>query len=153
MSQLDITTRIPQSTDSERMLLARMLKTSGSGYALARALRSVSTYSSDISTEGFSTLIYRLNIVSFGGGTGVIPMVRAVDPQSGVATTLATASAALTGTGWWVYAIGRGIGTFSGMGTGLQGYASLPLSSLIQVGLHWTSLNWHEVEVTYELVP
>lgn len=135
------------------MLLARIAPSARSGYALARALRSVTTTSDDIDATGYQTLIYRLNIVSFGGGAGVIPIVQSVDPESGVVTSLATASGSLTGTGWWVYVISRGIGTFSGMGTGVQGYASVPLTSLIRVGLHWSSFNWHEVEVTYELIP
>lgn len=153
MSAAAISTRVPQKGDGIAALLAQLAPSPKSGYALARALRSVTTTSADIDAAGYDTLIVRLNIVAFGGGAGVIPIVQSVDPESGVVTALASASGSLTGTGWWVYVIGRGIGTFSGMGTGVQGYASVPLTSLIRMGLHWSSFNWHEVEVTYELTP
>lgn len=153
MSRAPILTRVPQVGDGIAALLSRIAPSPKSGYALVRALRSVTTTSADIDASGYETLIVRFNMVAFGGGQGVIPIVQSVDPESGVVTSLASASGSLTGTGWWVYVIGRGIGTFSNMGNGLQGYASVPLTSLIRVGLHWSSFNWHDVEMTYELVP
>jgi hypothetical protein len=147
-----IATRVPQRGDTLEALVARGLKSSSYGHALALATRSVSTFSSDIETTGFSTLIYRLNITNFGGGTGVAPIIQMVDPTTGQASTLASV-ALLTGLGWWFYAVGRGIGTLSGMSSGLQGYAALPLPSIIRCGLIWGSPNFHDLEVTYELVP
>lgn len=65
--------------------MARGLKSSSSGHALALATRNVSTYSGDIETTGFSTLIYRLNITNFDGGRRIAgdPGTTLAPPQPG----------------------------------------------------------------------
>lgn len=87
MSDLTITEFDPQSTDSERMLLARLLafktRERTRATALASAARTVSTQTADIETAGFTGLAVWLNCTVAGASGGITLYLLTQDPVSG----------------------------------------------------------------------
>ncbi len=151
MSDISISTRIPQSSDTERQLLARLCTSCISGTALASATRTTSTITTDISARGFRGLILYLNVTAASGTGGLTPRLIAKDPLSGVTSVSAAVSAAATSTGLRVFHFGPGVGTLSGTGIG-WGAASVMLSNTFQLQvLHGDASNY-TYSLTYELI-
>lgn len=88
MTDLQITTLVPQTSDNERMLLARILgflaRRSVRATALASAARTASTSSSDLSTAGYSGLAIWINVTAASGTGGLTTYISTKDPVSGI---------------------------------------------------------------------
>ncbi len=102
MSDLAITTRVPQDTDTERLLLARLLasvavKTTGTG--LASAARTATTQTADITTNGYRGLVIFLNVTAASGTGGLTLRVRGKCPVSGAYLALGSVTSAVTAIG------------------------------------------------------
>ena len=83
MTPLSISNRNPQSTDSERMLLARLAMASTYGVGFASAARTTSTTTASIDTGGFRVLTVFLNVTAVPGSGGLSVSVDMLDPVSG----------------------------------------------------------------------
>ena len=104
MSDLSLSTRVPQDTDTERLLLASLLasaavKTTGTG--LASAARTATTSSSEISGQGYKGLIVYLAVSAASGTGGLTVRVRGYNPSSASWVVVTSSSAAITAPGAW----------------------------------------------------
>lgn len=146
-------TPIPQQGDRVEQILARLATRRIIGTALALAARNATTFSADIPTAGFERLFIYMNTTVAGGGTGIRPSVRFKNEVSGQYHQLTEVSSFLTGTGWFIYAVGPNtFATGSGMGNNLQGHANLQLPGIISLGLTFGSVNTYTTELHYELL-
>jgi hypothetical protein len=117
MSDLAISTRVPQDTDTERLLLARLLasaavKTTGTG--LASAARTATTQTADITTNGYRGIIVYLSVTAASGTGGLTLRIRGKDPVSTSYASLTQDSTARIVTGLWSMSFGAGSAAPSG---------------------------------------
>lgn len=154
MADLPITTRKPQDTDTERLLLARLLDataTKTTGTALASAARTASTNSSNITTGGASSIVVYLAVTVASGTGGLTMRIRGIDPVSGSAVPLLTATTAITATGSTAYCIGVGVGAVSGATVGVIG--GVPLPDTIRIDVVHGDASSYTYSVGYSLIP
>jgi hypothetical protein len=117
MSDLALSTRVPQDTDTERLLLARLLasaavKTTGTG--LASAARTATTMTADITTNGYRGIVVYLGVSAASGTGGLTLRIRGKDPVTGNYFSLTQDSATRTTTGSWTMSMGAGASAPSG---------------------------------------
>lgn len=140
MANLPISTVIPQDTDTERLLLARLLfaaspleLSTGADGSLASAARTVSTTGADIVTNGRQAAIAVLNVTVASGTGGLSVRWQMKDPISGNYVNIGTGGNRTT-TGTQV--TGYGIGTTRVVGGATVGSLDgieFPLGSKIRV--------------------
>jgi hypothetical protein len=155
MSDLAINTRRPQDTDTERLLLGRLLaaqavKTTGTG--LASAARTTTTQTADIDTTGFRAIVIFFNVTAASGTGGLTLRLRGKDPVTGFYASLTQDSAARTTTGLWTMNVGLGASAPSG--ASLTGsLTGLPLPDIIRVEVTHGDASSYTYSIGYCLVP
>jgi hypothetical protein len=125
MADLPITTRNPQDTDTERLLLARLLDataTKKTGTALASAARTTSTDSASIPLSGASGILLFFNVTSVSGAASLILVLRGKNPITGDFNTWIARTGSLTATGNYLLSVGPAAGV---AGAGVIGYAAV----------------------------
>jgi hypothetical protein len=137
MSDLAITTRKPQDTDTERLLLARLLAASAvktTGTALASAARTATTQSSDIDTNGYSRIAIFLNVTAASGTGGLNIRIRAKDPVSLGYAPLIISFTAITSVQTVPLLAGPGLGAIlAGSNNGCVAGVALPETIRLEV--------------------
>jgi hypothetical protein len=136
MSDLAITTRKPQDTDTERLLLARLLAASSvktTGTALASSARTATTQSSDIDTTGYRAALFFLNITAASGTGGLQFTLRGKDPVTGYYVWLGRSTVNTTTTTTLAFCAGLGVGGISGVVAGAGGNIGVPLPETIRI--------------------
>jgi len=157
MTDLQITTLVPQTSDNERMLLARLLGAQGTvstrGTLLASATRTATTSSAPINAAGKRNLILFLNVTSASGTGGLRPTIDYLDPVSGSWRGLvACFSAAVTANGTTPFAAGAGIGAGTGFAINAGGIVGIPLSSQLRVTVGHLDASSYTYSLGYELL-
>lgn len=162
MTDLQITTFVPQTSDNERMLLARLLagmllKAPIRGTLLASAARSVTTSSSLIDGTGFKGLWLWLNVTVASGTGGLSVYVEHQDPVSGNwAVTAVQSYAVITTLGLRPFLLAEGLGLGSNMGAaGAPPFADRGhmLSSAIRIRVVHNDASGYTYSLGYELIP
>lgn len=139
MSELALTTVAPQDSDTERLLLARLLTaasplvlSSGADGSLASAARTTSTTGADITTNGRQSAIAVLNVTVASGTGGLSVRWQLKDPISGNYVNIGTGGNRTT-TGTQVTAYGVGATRVVGGATvGSLDGIEFPLGSVIR---------------------
>lgn len=152
MADVSFASFIPQTEDSERILLARLRPPCISGTALASAARTASTLSANISTRGARGIIVYLNVTAASGTGGLTPRLFGVDPLSSNVATSATASSAVTTVGLRVYHFGPGCGG-ANAGTAAWGSVGVMLGALAAVQVLHGDASSYTYSLSYELIP
>lgn len=154
MSDLAIPTRRPQDTDTERMLLARLLAAQAvktTGTALASAARTTTTQSADIDTTGFRGIVVFLNVTAASGTGGLTMRVRGRDPVSLSFANLVSDGSAITAVSIRSLQFGGGGGASSATsGGGLLGGL---LPDTIRIEVSHGDASSYTYSVGYCLVP
>jgi hypothetical protein len=154
MTNLEITTLVPQTSDNERMLLARLLAAQGAspnrGTLLASAARTATTSTSSQNWAGRKAVILFWNVT--GAGTSNLYVSwDYLDPISGNWLSAATISTSITTVALRCYVIGPATIATSGWnlsGGGIQ----FPLSSQSRVRVvHGDASAW-TYSLGYELI-
>lgn len=154
MSDLAITTRRPQDTDTERLLLARLLAAQAvktTGTALASAARTTTTQSADIDTTGFRGIVVFLNVTAASGTGGLTMRVRGRDPVSTNFVALASVGSAVTAIGITALQFGGGGAVTSAGVTGGAMGGLLP--DIIRIEVAHGDASSYTYSVGYCLVP
>lgn len=155
MSDLIITSRLPDSADSERLLLARLLAGPVSGVGLTSAARTFSTITSDILTRGFRGIVAYLNVTAVPGAGGIRLKIIFKDPVSGQIKGLWQGSTNVTTTGLHVLVIYPGAGSVSqatASGT-TNVVVGMPIPSTVQVQVEHTTADSYTYSLSWELLP
>lgn len=155
MSELNIATRRPQDTDTERMLLARLLAAQAvktTGTALASAARTTTTQSADIDTTGFRGIVVFFNVTVASGTGGLTLRLRGRDSVTSLYAALTQDSTARTATGFWTMSVGLGVSAPSGA-TLTGSLTGLPLPDTIRLEVAHGDASSYTYSVGYCLVP
>lgn len=152
MSAMSLPTLIPDTADTERNLLAKLLGSPRSGTALASAARTASTLSSNLQTLGYRGVIVYLNVTAASGTGGLTPRLFGVDPVTLAVATSATASTAVTTVGLRIYHFGQGCGGASG-GTAAWASVGVLLGSQVAFQVLHGDASSYTYSLTWELIP
>jgi hypothetical protein len=133
MSNLDFTSRFPDSADSERQLLARNMAARVSSTVLASAARTATTTTANLRGNGFEKLLIHINVTAASGTGGLTLRVVAVDPITGASSGYCALTGAMTAIGHRTLAIGPGFGAVSGASVVSAGAIGLPLPDTFQI--------------------
>ena len=155
MPDLPISTRIPQTNDSEALLLARAIAGPVSAVGLASAARTVTTNTADILTRGFNGITAFLNVSAVPGLGGLRVGLALKDPVDGTVRTLVHSSTLITTTGLFVVQFARGVGSLNGatIPTGQCALAGVQLTSCVQLSVVHTTADSYTYKLNYELTP
>lgn len=160
MTALTIPSQKPQRGEGAEALLARIAATLPSqfnGTALALATRNATTFSSIIDTGGATKIIIWQRLTSFGGGSGILPVIRFTDTANTVARDLATGITRLTALGAQAWCLGP-VGDPTTASGDFLAYASVRvcnciLPRFIQIGVSHADAFSHDYDLTYQLLP
>lgn len=154
MADSFINTRVPQTSDNERNLLARLLWTPAPGTGLTTAARTVTTITNDIQTRGCRTLIAYLNVTAVGAAGGLRVGLINKDPISGQVRTMVQSTTLITTTGLYVFQFGPGLGTINGgsIPTAQCAVFGVALGSLVQLMVFPGSADSYTYGLTFELL-
>lgn len=159
MTDLQITTFAPQTSDNERMLLARILayqkRSSTRGTVLASAARTASTTSSTFDWAQFSGVSLFLNITAASGTGGLVIFPEYQDPVSLAWNRIfnyPTTAGRITSAGLHILQIGMSLGTQSG-GSNQGGFSSSLLSSVLRFTVSHGDASSYTYSLGYELIP
>jgi hypothetical protein len=161
MTDLQITTLVPQTSDNERMLLARILsyqqRASIRGTLLASAARTATTSTSETNGSNYRGVMLFLNVTSASGTGGLTLFIEHLDPVSNLwAVTAVQSAAAITTTGLRPYLIGSGVAVGTNMGAaGSPVFADRGhlLTSAFRVRINHGDATSYTYSVGYELIP
>lgn len=155
MTDLQFTTFVPQTSDNERMLLARMLagmrlKAPVRGTLLASASRTTSTSTSTLDLSGVRCLVLFLSISSVSAG-GLRIGVEYLDPVSSTwRASIVAPSAYLAVTGVYPIIVGPGLGTLNNGSMSAGAICSLPLTSSVRLTVQHGDANPQTYSLGYE---
>jgi hypothetical protein len=156
MSDINFTSFLPETTDSERLLLAKLLAlgiTRKTGTALASATRTVTTQSATIESRGARGIIAWINVSSASGTGGLNLALRGVDPVIGGNSLLMQQSASMTTTGLRAFSVHPGNGAAVGTSWANMSVAGAPLPSKFVLSVTHADASNYTYSVTYELIP
>lgn len=160
MSDLTITEFDPQSTDSERMLLARLLafqsRASVRGTLLASAARTTTTSSSTIDCSQYKGLLVYLNVSVASGTGGLNARIDYLDPVTGTwfgGVYGPSAPKTTTGTMLILFGDGPAVGTNAAVNPSLTGFIGAILGSSVRVSILASDASSYTYSVGYELIP
>lgn len=157
MSDISITEFDPQTSDNERMLLARLLagmrlRAVVRGTLLASASRTAFTSTSTIDLSGARCVVLFLSISSVSAG-GLRLAVEYLDPVSGNwRASIVAPSAYLTITGLYPIMLGQGIGTLNNGSMSAGSLCSVPLTSSFRITVQHGDANPQTYSLGYEAV-
>lgn len=151
MSALTLPTLIPDTADTERNLLAKLLGSVRTGTALASAARTATTLSSTGQTLGYTGLIVYLNVTAASGTGGLTVRLFGVDPVTSAIATSATVSTAVTTVGLRVYHFGPGVGAANG-GAASWGAVAVMLGSQFALQVLHGDASSYTYSLTFEFV-
>jgi hypothetical protein len=159
MTDLQITTLVPQTSDNERMLLARILSSQQRaairGTVLASAARTASTSGSSVDWVRYKGVILFLNITAASGTGGLSIYPEYQDPVSASWNRIynypSTASR-ITTAGLQILHLGPGIGATIG-GANQGGFCAAFLSSAIRFTVNHGDASSYTYSLGYELIP
>jgi hypothetical protein len=157
MSDLSITNFVPQTTDSEKNLLQRLLaaieakhaKTTGT--ALASAARTATTQSSDIATGPATGILVYINVTAASGSGGISVRLRGKDPVSSSYAAIGD-SATYTTTGIRCIGFAPGMASVT-PGLTVNGGIGTPLPDTIRLDVQHADASSYTYTVGYCLVP
>lgn len=159
MADVSFTSLAPDTTDSERILLAKILAEARnipvSGTALASAARTIGTVSSDIKTNGCKGIIIYLNVTAAGAAGGLRLAVLLKDPLTGSYRAFAATNLNVTATGLVPVVIypGCGIGSQMALVATNMGIIGIPLGATIQLQVIHATADSYTYSLSYELIP
>jgi hypothetical protein len=159
MTDLQITTLVPQTSDNERMLLARILsyqqRAAIRGTVLASTARTASTSGSSVDWVRYKGVILFLNVTAASGTGGLAIFPEYQDPVSASWNRIynyPSTSARITTVGLQILHIGRGIGATIG-GANQGGFCAAFLSSAIRFTVNHGDASSYTYSLGYELIP
>lgn len=156
MSEITFTSRLPDSADSERQLLARMLAGSISSVALASGARTSNTTTSKIQSVGFRGLITYLDVTAASGTGGLRVGLVYCDPISSAERLLVVASNPVTTTGLTQIVWGEGCAAGAGVTLNAaagQGYVGIMLPKHFRVLVTHGDASSYTYALNLEFVP
>lgn len=154
MSDMSLTTRVPQNEDTERLLLARLLAATAqktTGTALASAARTATTSSTAIGCNGYSAILVYFNTTIASGTGGLTLRIDGLDPVSAGWFNLGGYTSVTT-TGARAIAYGKGVGAATAS-VSPWGLAGVPLPGEIRVTVVHADASSYTYSVGYCLIP
>ena len=156
MSDLTITDFDPQSTDSERMLLARMLagmrlRAPIRGTLLASASRTTNTSTITLDLSSARFCVFFLSVTSVSAG-GLRLLVEYLDPVTSIwRASISAPSAYLTILGLYPIILGPGLGTLNNGAMNSGAICSMPLTSSVRITVQHGDANPQIYSLGYEI--
>lgn len=158
MSDLSITEFDPQTSDNERMLLARLLayqrRQAVRGTLLSSASRTTSTSSGTLDLTQYSAAFFWLNISAYGGGLGLQVVLEYLDPVSGL-WAIGPNTTSLTSAGCKIFGVSTGANAPVGWTISAQNGAmsGMPMNSAMRIRVYHQDATAHTYSVGYEYRP
>jgi hypothetical protein len=161
MTDLQITTLVPQTSDNERMLLARLLQGANGGLAirgtaLTAATRSATTAATQFNGTGYKGLIAYLNLYTASGTGGLLVVLQYLDPVTGswMNGPFAPSTAkTTTGTFCVMFAEGISAGTGGTINTSQSADRGAMLGQQVRLMVSHGDATNYGYSLGYELIP
>jgi hypothetical protein len=156
MTDLQITTLSAQTSDNERMLLARILKATAGriptrSTLLVSATRTANTATATLDLSSYSAVVCYLNISSSSGTGGLRLIPEYLDPVSGLwRAPIQTGAANTTLVGLVPYMFGPGLGTLMTATANVGVVAAIPLVSAMRFSVIPTDASSYTYSLGYE---
>jgi hypothetical protein len=156
MTDLQITTLVPQTSDNERMLLARILASARAnqrGTLLVSATRTANTISSTVNWSGYRAAIIYLNISAASGTGGIRPFMEYQDPVSSLWRAVVTPGSGFnTSANLVPYVYGLGVGNGLSVAINAGSSMGIPLSAAMRINCTHGDATSYTYSVGYELI-